>query len=175
MSRCRLSGLIANEPNPPLSPVSPRKANLRPTLCVECRGLFWRLPMSKYTGVWVPAALAVRTDLSQSEKLLLGYSMSFTDRCFASDEHIGQALGISAKTVANLLSDLRKKGIMTGRNFPKSGTTDFPKSGSQTSRNREHREKRDKSRDISTDFPKPGKPVSTGKYDIHHPFHPLNG
>ena len=131
--------------------------------------------MSKFAGMWIPAKILERRDMAANEKLVLGYVMSFPERCFASNEHIGKMLGLTPKAVANILTRLRAMGLFTGRKFPNEGSLEFPNQGSQSSLTREHRYKRDKSRDISTDFPKPGKPVSTGKYDIHHPFHPLIG
>ena len=105
-----------------------------------------RLPMSKkkFKGVWLPVALLNDDRLTLSEKLLIGFTQSFNDRCFASDEHMANMLGISQKTVANCLSSLRKKGVIAGRDFPKTGTP-LPENGNETSRKREHRSKVDQS------------------------------
>lgn len=75
--------------------------------------------MSQFRGAWVPADLCRRKDLSPSEKLILGYCASFSGRCFASDAHIAEAVGLSEKTVSNTLSRLRSKGVINGRDFPK--------------------------------------------------------
>ena len=93
--------------------------------------------MSKqFTGIWMPMAILNDDRLTLAEKVLLAYTGSFPGRCFASDEHMGKMLGKSPKTIANMLSILRKKGLFSGRDFPKSGNDtsrnpgmDFPKSG----------------------------------------------
>jgi len=106
----------------------------------------------KFTGVWLPAAVLQDNTLTWTEKILIGYTMSFPNRCFASDEHMAATLGMARKTVANMLSNLRRKGYLVGRDFPKSGERDFPKTGTglpqdgnETSLRREHRYKVEKS------------------------------
>ena len=95
---------------------------------------------AEFTGVWIDVALLGDARLTLSEKLLLAFTQTFRGKCFASDEHMANMLGISRKTVANCLSSLRKKGIITGRDFPKTGTR-LPENGNETSRKREHRSK----------------------------------
>lgn len=94
----------------------------------------------EFKGVWIDAALLNNPNLTLSEKLLLGFTQSFPGRCFASDEHMAARLGISKQTVSNCLSGLRKKGIITGRDFPKS-VDRLTENGNQTYRKREHRSK----------------------------------
>lgn len=93
--------------------------------------------MSKeFTGIWMPASVLHDDRLTLAEKLLVAYTGSFPGRCFASDAHMAKMLGKSPKTITNMLSILRKKGIFSGRDFPKSGMPisrnpgyDIPKSG----------------------------------------------
>lgn len=92
-------------------------------------------PASSFTGTFVPAAICMDTSLNPAEKLLLGYMSSFKGgRFFASDAHVAGRLGIAEKSVANLMSRLRKKGYLEGRNlkkeFPNQGT-DFPNQGTR--------------------------------------------
>ena len=93
---------------------------------------------AKFKGVWITPDLLDDPDLTLTEKLILGYTRSFSDKCFAGDEHIGKCLNLSPKTVANCLSRLRKKKKIVGRHFPKPGTP-LPADGKQTSRDGEHR------------------------------------
>jgi hypothetical protein len=113
--------------------------------------------MADFKGAWIPRDLLSHRNLSANEKLLLGYAMSFNGKCFASDRHLAERLGLTPKGVANLLSGLRRKGILRGRDFPNEGTPilqNFPNEGTQTSLTREHRTKREQStREQSTDFP----------------------
>jgi len=113
--------------------------------------------MADFKGAWIPRDLLSNRNLSANEKLLLGYAMSFNGKCFASDRHLAERLGLTPKGVANLLSGLRRKGILRGRDFPSAGTPilqNFPNEGTQTSLTREHRTKREqRNREQSTDFP----------------------
>ena len=92
------------------------------------------IPAKVYTGTFVPAAICMDPALNPAEKLLLGYMTSFKQRFFASDAHVGQKLGMAEKSVANLMSRLRKKGYLEGRNvkkhFPNQGT-EFPNQGTR--------------------------------------------
>ena len=78
--------------------------------------------MSAFKGIWIPADLLKRQDLTPNEKFVLGYCASF-EKCFASDRHIAESIGMNEGTLRNILTGLRKKGIVNGRNFPKSFTT----------------------------------------------------
>jgi len=113
--------------------------------------------MADFKGAWIPRDILSNRNLSANEKLLLGYAMSFNGKCFASDRHLAERLGLTPKGVANLLSGLRRKGILKGRDFPNEGTSflqNFPNEGTQTSLTREHRTKREQStKEQSTDFP----------------------
>ena len=113
--------------------------------------------MADFKGAWIPRDILSNRNLSANEKLLLGYAMSFKGKCFASDRHLAERLGLTPKGVANLLSGLRRKGILKGRDFPIAGTPflqNFPNEGTQTSLTREHRTKREQStKEQSTDFP----------------------
>jgi hypothetical protein len=72
--------------------------------------------------------LVMREDLikdkrfSWAEKAVIAYHQSFDKgkRCFASDKHIGEKLGIPKRTVENLHTSIRKKTGIKGRNFSES-------------------------------------------------------
>ena len=72
-------------------------------------------PKGKFEGVWIPAALFNAQDLTFTEKVMLGYMISFKKKCFASDLHIANRLGTTEQVVANMFTRLRKKGWMIGR------------------------------------------------------------
>lgn len=75
--------------------------------------------MSQFEGVWIPAALMKRSDLSLQMRVVLAYCASFKERCFASNKHIAEQTGIPEKTVRNCLTKARKMGLLNGRDFPK--------------------------------------------------------
>lgn len=119
-----------------------------------------------FRGVWISRELMDDQRLTPFEKMVVGYSQSFGEgrKCRASDAHIAKRLGVAEKTVSNCLSRLRKKGIMTGRDFPKQGTPvggGLPYSGNSTSLIREHRSKGEQSKNTERekgpgfDFRKP--------------------
>lgn len=59
---------------------------------------------------------------SWAERAVIAYHQSFDKgkRCFASDSHISEKLGIPKRTVENLHTSIRKKTGLKGRNFSES-------------------------------------------------------
>lgn len=111
--------------------------------------------MSQFKGAWIPAELCRRKDLIPTEKLILGYCASFPNRCFASDAHIAAELGMTEKTVSNTLSRLRSKGLLTGRDFPKSFTT-LPVNGNRVPVNGHIEQSKEISIEQREEFPNTG-------------------
>lgn len=109
----------------------------------------------EFKGVWIPAEIYLNKDLSMTEKILLTEidSLSRLDAgCFAQNYHFAAFLGISQKTVANLLTRLSDCGFLAieGRGLDRSirlVTDAF-------SRNREF----DLSRNREIEIPKSGNP-----------------
>ncbi len=114
----------------------------------------------KFEGVWIPAHIWLDQSLSITEKCLLFEVNSLDidpDRaCFASNEYLGKFLGLSAGRVANMVSDLRKRGYIEqvyfdgrnrglrvpmlheiGKNLHENVKAGFTKTGKQPSRKRE--------------------------------------
>lgn len=98
-------------------------------------------PKKEFLGIWLTKDILDHPDLTLAEKLLVAYTRSFPKGCFASDAHMGKVLGKSEKTISNMLTSLRKKGYMSGRDFPKSGTQTSRNPGTGLPVNREHRYK----------------------------------
>lgn len=74
--------------------------------------------MASFKGMWISAGLLSVKSLSPNEKLIIAYCSSFKGKCFASNRHISEMVGIPEKTVRNTLTALRKRGIIKGRTFP---------------------------------------------------------
>jgi len=68
-------------------------------------------------GVWVPVTL-LRGNLGPAEALLAGYIGGWPDGCFASNQRIGEDIGLSEHYVQELIGRLVKRGIVQkmGRN-----------------------------------------------------------
>jgi hypothetical protein len=63
-------------------------------------------------GLWIPGDILNDKDLTWQEKILLTYIYHLDttpSHCYASNRYIGELMGISEKTVANVLSSLKKK------------------------------------------------------------------
>lgn len=77
----------------------------------------------KFTGIWFSKELLSDKRFSWVEKSVIAYHHSFGEgkRCFASDQHIANQLGIAKKSVSNAHSSIRKKTGIHGREFPKQG------------------------------------------------------
>jgi hypothetical protein len=110
-----------------------------------------------FKGVWIPKEIWLNTDLSIIEKVLLVEidSLDNSDRgCFASNEYLASFVQLSEGRVANIISDLKKRGFIIqlffdGRNrglrtqisessFNENVKADLTKKGKQTTQKREH-------------------------------------
>lgn len=68
-----------------------------------------------FTGVWIPREIWESKEFSMTEKCLLIEieSLSKLEKgCFASNQTLGDHLGLSKKTVANLISGLAKRELL---------------------------------------------------------------
>jgi hypothetical protein len=110
-----------------------------------------------FKGVWIPKEIWLNTDLSIIEKVLLVEidSLDNSDRgCFASNEYLASFVQLSEGRVANIISDLKKRGFIIqlffdGRNrglrtqisessFNENVKADLTKKTNQPTRKREH-------------------------------------
>ena len=68
-------------------------------------------------GVWIPSPLLNGT-LGPAEALLAGYIGGWPDGCFASNQRIGEDIGLSEHYVQELIGRLVKRGVIqkVGRN-----------------------------------------------------------
>jgi len=62
-------------------------------------------------GLWMPEQYLFSKDLSLQEKILMSfiYTLDQKDHCYASNKYLGELIGTSAKTVSNMLINLKKK------------------------------------------------------------------
>jgi hypothetical protein len=110
-----------------------------------------------FKGVWIPKEIWLNTDLSIIEKVLLVEidSLDNSERgCFASNEYLASFVQLSEGRVANIISDLKKRGFIIqlffdGRNrglrtqisessFNENVKADLTKTTKQPTRKREH-------------------------------------
>lgn len=72
-----------------------------------------------FKGVWIPREIYLREDLSWTEKILLieVNSLDRGDGCFASNLYLAKFLNISESRVADILTNLRKKGLIVNQSF----------------------------------------------------------
>ena len=71
-------------------------------------------------GLWIPIDFWQNKELTILEKCLLAEIDSLDKKgkgCFASNDYLGSFLGVSNKTIANLLVKLRKSGYITDVGF----------------------------------------------------------
>lgn len=73
-------------------------------------------PSRKFQGVWIPASLWLRKDLTWFQKCLLAEVASLGE-CFASNAYLARMMGSSPTNVANELSKLRRKGLILDWGF----------------------------------------------------------
>lgn len=141
----------------------------------------------KFKGIWIPAELWEADQLSITEKCLLVEIDSLDndpDRgCFASNDYLGKFLQLSAGRTANMISDLRKRGLIIqvffdGRNrglrvpmlhgnvlnLHENVKPAFTKTCEEPSRKREHSNK-----DIKTNRESENAPAPLPEY--HSPIH----
>jgi DNA-binding Lrp family transcriptional regulator len=73
----------------------------------------------------VPSEILSNKELSSSEKLLIGIFISLSNKtgyCFASNQYISEALGVSNAYVRSLIKQLESKKIITRENVSKNDT-----------------------------------------------------
>lgn len=70
-------------------------------------------------GIWIPARIESRRDLSIAEKVILSEIESFTSsgKCFASNEHFANLLGLKPDTVSRMISRLKRRGFVVQTGF----------------------------------------------------------
>jgi hypothetical protein len=123
-----------------------------------------------FKGVWIPKEIWLNTDLSIIEKVLLVEidSLDNSERgCFASNEYLANFVQLSEGRVANIISDLKKRGFIIqlffdGRNrglrtqisessFNENVKADLTKTTKQPTRKREHNNTENKTNNNTTD------------------------
>ena len=123
-----------------------------------------------FKGVWIPKEIWLNTDLSIIEKVLLVEidSLDNSDRgCFASNEYLASFVQLSEGRVANIISELKKRGFIIqlffdGRNrglrtqisessFNENVKADLTKTTKQPTRKREHNNTENKTDNNTTD------------------------
>jgi DNA-binding Lrp family transcriptional regulator len=72
-----------------------------------------------FKGVWIPKEIWLEKTLTITEKCLLVEidSLDQGNGCFASNEYLAEFIGSSESSVANIISNLRKKGYIIDRGF----------------------------------------------------------
>lgn len=69
----------------------------------------------EFKGIWIPKEIWLNEKLSLREKCLLVEIDSLSNGkkgCFATNEYLGNFLGISSGSLANLLTDMRKRNLI---------------------------------------------------------------
>jgi len=76
-------------------------------------------PQRAFKGVWIPAEIYLREDLSVDEKFLLAsiLALGYDNVCSASNAELAAFLSISEGRVSRLLSVLRKKDLIKTVSF----------------------------------------------------------
>ena len=69
-----------------------------------------------FKGVWIPKKIWLNKDLSCIEKCLLAEIESLDNSelkgCFASNKYLGEFVGVTEGRMANIISDLKKRGYL---------------------------------------------------------------
>lgn len=80
-------------------------------------------PAKQFRGVWLPARILEMLEageLTTTEVILLAVIDAYTERgsgCWASNEYLGQIVGVKSRQVRAMLSKLRKLGLVENRSF----------------------------------------------------------
>ena len=78
-------------------------------------------PVKQYKGVWLPKEILDSPDLTPTEKVLLAIIESLDDEeaggCYASNEYLGNRLGVTEKMASWTISNLKKKGYLAQTKF----------------------------------------------------------
>ena len=146
---------------------NPLFCGLRPLTPARVEGLFFLYTMDQtrhFKGVFIPAEIWLAKELNWTEKILLVEIESLSSDktgCFASNAYLAEFVNVSEKTIANTLTKLRKLGVIevaydgikremrikrdkkNNLPLPENGKSHFLKTGSPTSRKREHIEVED--------------------------------
>jgi len=69
-----------------------------------------------FNGVWIPASLWLRKDITWFQKCLLSEIASF-ETCSASNGYLAEAMGSTEGCIAKEISNLRKKGLILDMGF----------------------------------------------------------
>ncbi len=73
----------------------------------------------KFTGVWIPAGVFQRADLSMSAKLLYGVVVGLdgSDGCYASNAYLQRHLGLSERSIRGVLKELDDACLIRREDF----------------------------------------------------------
>ena len=66
-------------------------------------------------GLWIPGEILHNENSTWQEKVLLTfiYHLDSTENhCYASNRYLGELMGVNEKTIANVLSSLKKKNLL---------------------------------------------------------------
>lgn len=74
-------------------------------------------PRYEFKGVWIPAALWTRKDLTWLQKCILAEIDNLSKGCFASNAYLAKHMGIAERTLTNNLAELRKKNLLIDWGF----------------------------------------------------------
>lgn len=78
----------------------------------------------RFTGIWIPADVALCKTMSDKAKIAYGLiaSLDNEDGCYASNAYIGDVLGIEGRQVRNVIEELIEHGVVI-RTVDASGRT----------------------------------------------------
>lgn len=65
-------------------------------------------------GLWMPSEYLFAADLNYPEKILMGFvfMLDQENHCYASNKYLGELLGVSERTIVNMVVKLKKKGYI---------------------------------------------------------------
>jgi hypothetical protein len=98
-------------------------------------------PKRGFNGVWIPASLWKRRDLTWLQKCILAEIDSLERGCFASNAYLAKHMAIPERTLTNNLAVLRKKGLIIDWGF--NGRTRQISVADEVSSNPQHTRNRD--------------------------------
>ena len=90
-----------------------------------------------FKGIWIPVEIWLNKDLTMTEKVVYAEIDSFcnnTQKCFASNKHFAQLVGISENRISHVIASLEKKGYIKRHITYKPGTKEIEKRLLQTTR-----------------------------------------
>ncbi len=91
------------------------EGRLHKNMKAEYKNLYSR----QFKGIWIPKEIYLEDGLNPVQKILLAEidSLDNGEGCFASNEYLANFLEIETGSLANVLTDLRKKGWIIDRKF----------------------------------------------------------